>query len=384
MKIIHVLSALVKGGGERVVVELANQAIKNGDTVTILAGWPEDPEYLQNKIHPGVAVKFISRKKGMVYIKIIPWILTNRKWIGSHDVLHCHLTFGAVFGAATSMLLKKIFRYKRPVIIETNHAVGMPVTKTNRRVHAAMVSQLDGMVLMAKDPYWDKFINNHPRLKIDLILNGISVNEIKGTVEIKNKLLKQFGIPEDHQYIIGTISMLRTDRQPWLYVKVFDEIYKALGNKTHFILGGSGEEYDKIKSLVDEAGLTGNFHLIGLVNDPVQVLSTLDLYISLSVGGVAGISMIEAAMCNVPVVGIQMIENYKRKTDDWVWSDRDINEVATKAISLLQNREELNKLREDQNQYVKKHFTSEAMYNAYHSFYKRIQAGNTNSQNKKQ
>ena len=173
MKIIHVLSALVKGGGERVVVELANQAAKNGDPVTILAGWPEDPEYLQNKIHPGVSVKFITRKKRFVYLKIIPWILANRKWISSYDILHCHLTFGAVFGATTSILLRKILRYKSPKIIETNHAVGMPVTKFNRWLHSRMVSQLDGMVLMARDPYWNNFITKHPGLKIELILNGI-------------------------------------------------------------------------------------------------------------------------------------------------------------------------------------------------------------------
>lgn len=371
MKIIHVLSGLVKGGGERVAVELANQSAKNGDIVTILAGWPENPGYLQNKIHPDVTVKFITSAKGFAYLKIIPWILTHRTWICSHHILHCHLTFGAFFGALASILLKKILRKKGPVIVETNHAVGMPVPKFNRWLHSLLVSQLNGMVVMAKDPYWNNFIRKHPYLKFDFIPNGISTVGIENSLR-EGSMVQQTGIPENYKYIIGSVSMLRTDRKPWLYVQVFHEIYKALGSDTHFILGGTGEEYDNIENLVKEKGLTGNFHLIGLVNDPAKVIANMDVYISLSVGDMGGISMIEAAMCNVPVIGIQMVENYKAKNDDWVWSHTDSAEVAKKIIFLLKNPGDRDKLKEDQNIYVKKHFTAEAMYNGYNYFYQQI------------
>lgn len=371
MKIVHVLSGLAKGGGERVAVELANQGVTNGDTVTIVAGWPENPEHLQNKIHPAVCVKFITRTKRFAYLKIIFWIVRHRKWISSQDILHCHLTFGAVFGMVAGILLKKFLRNKRPFIVETNHAVGMPVPKFNLRLHSFLVSQLDGVVLMAKDPYWDNFIIRHPHLAIEFIPNGISTPDIQNDTREKEELLRKIGIPEDHRYMIGTISMLRPDRKPILYVPLFYEIYKTLGSKIHFILGGSGEEYDKIKNLAREKGLSGNFHLIGLVNEPIQIISNLDIYVSVSVGETAGISMIEAAMCNVPVVGIQMIENYTAKEEDWVWSHTDISEVAKKIIFLLQNTEARNLLKTKQNQYVTNNFTAAAMYSSYDLFYKK-------------
>ena len=46
MKIVHVISCLTKGGGERIVAELANEAVKQGDEVAIIAAWPEDPVLL--------------------------------------------------------------------------------------------------------------------------------------------------------------------------------------------------------------------------------------------------------------------------------------------------------------------------------------------------
>ena len=69
---------------------------------------------------------------------------------------------------------------------------------------------------------------------------------------------------------------------------------------------------------------------------------------------------------------IQLTANYQAKNSDWVWSDTNTEEVAKKIIYLLQNKEERNALAENQNTYAAKHFTSEAMYTAYNSFYRNI------------
>src|SRR5688572_21318617 len=101
MKIVHVLSGLTKGGGERIVVELANQGIKSGDQVTVLAGWPEDPALLQQSIDSQVEIKFIAATKRKAYLRLITWIIFNKRWLAGFDVLHCHLSFGALFGFLT-------------------------------------------------------------------------------------------------------------------------------------------------------------------------------------------------------------------------------------------------------------------------------------------
>ena len=375
MKITHVLSCLKKGGGERVVVELANMGAEKSNEVTIIAGWQVDPDYLQKNIDPRVTVKFIAHNRNIAYLKILPWILKNKKWLYNEDVLHCHLTFGAVFGSLTNILLKKFLRKKSPIIVETYHAVGMPIPKFNRWLHSRMMLLRNGVVLMAKDPYWNKFLLKHSGLKTEIIHNGISMLNAQKNIEQKQNFRTEPGIPGNCKYLAGTVSMLRPDRKPWLYLPIFQDVYNALGNEVQFILAGSGIEFDKIKNDIEERGLSNHIHMPGFLNDPVATMSNLDIYVSLSVGAITGISMIEAAMCNVPVVGIQMIENYQAKNDDWVWSHTDIKEVAKKIISLLQNTEERNKLAEDQYKYVSKYFTSEAMYSSYDSFYKKILTG---------
>lgn len=372
MKIVHVLSALTKGGGERVVVELANKAAEKGDDVTILAAWPVNPEFLQNSINTNVKIRFVGNTKKSAYLKITLWIIQNRLWLSTCDVVHCHLTFGAVFGSITKIILKKIFRKKKPIIVETYHAVGMPIPKFNRWVHSRMALMRDGLVLMAKDPYWNSFIQKNPRLPYNLIPNGIAMLATYKTEESRQEFKKKMGIPQNCKFLIGTVGMLRPDRKPDLYLPICKDIYAAFGKDAHFVLGGDGVELENIKSLIGEYRLSDTVHMPGLIKVAADTISNLDVYVSVSVGKTTGISMIEAAMCKVPVVGIQLIKDYTATDGDWVWSHNNLAKVADRVIFLLQNEAERKKLAEKQYEYVANNFTSDAMYKSYDAFYKKI------------
>ena len=369
MKIVHVISGLTKGGGERVVAELANEAVKKGCTVTVLAGWPEDTVLLQDTLHKNVEVRFIAKTKKLAYLKIPFWILRNKRWITGFDVLHCHLTFGSLFGTVAFILLKSMGRSKKPVITETNHAVGMPVPAVKRWWHSRMLLYRDGNIFMATDPYWAAFCKTHNRIPAKFIANGISFLAVNNVNEVRQKLFEKTNIPADCKWIIGTVGMLRADRKPDLYVYLFKEIQKRTGNSVHFILGGSGEEYGKIEELVTSGGIRDNFHMLGLVERPAEVIAVLDLYVSVSVGQTAGISMLEAALGNVPVIAVQLTEGYKTTGSDWFWSDNDLHLVAEKIVDLLANDEQRKNLSGKQNAYVRQHFTSEGMFTAYCAFY---------------
>jgi glycosyltransferase involved in cell wall biosynthesis len=372
MKILHVISGLTKGGGQRVVVELANEAFQKGGEVTIVAGWPEDPAVMQNLINAQINVQFIGQTKQLAYLKIIPWVFKNRKWICSFDVLHSHLTMGSIIASVFTIISKLSFQKIRPISVETYHAVGMPIPKFNRWFHSQLMLFRDGVVFMAKDPYWDNFIKNHPRLKTPVIPNGVSVVLPSKKEAQKEILLSELGIPQKYSFIVGTVGMLRPERKPELYIPIFQLINKILGKDIHFLMVGGGGEFDRIKMIVNDSGLKENIHLPGTINNPTYAISNMDIYVSVSVGETAGISMIEAAMCKVPVVAIQLTEGYKAKTEDWVWSHTDTTEVANRIIFLLQNKYERNKLAANQFDYVNKHFTSEAMYAAYNLFYNEL------------
>lgn len=375
MKILYVITSLSKGGGERVVAELANEAVKSGNEVLLVAGWKEDPTYLQNKIDKRVTINFISETKKSPYLSLLGWIFRNKKKIQSYDIIHCHLTYGALAGTIAYVYLKKILGNKKIFIVETNHAVGMPVPKFKRWLHSKMLLQRDGIVFMASDEYWTNFMANHKSIKSAIIPNGISIPPVPPEKELRADFIDKNKAAANCKFIVGTVGVFRPDRQPWLYVPLFKAIYEAMGDEVYFVMAGGGAEKERVTELFREQGILNRVLLPGLVTDPVSVMSNMDVYVSVGVGSTAGISMIEAAMCKVPVVGIQLIETHITSDLDWFWSDTDIEKVAKKIVDLLKNEALRNSVVIKQHEYVNEKFTSSAMYNLYDSFYKRVMEG---------
>jgi glycosyltransferase involved in cell wall biosynthesis len=371
LKITHIVSALTKGGAERIVVELANKAVENGDEVTIISSYPVDPELLIKTIKPNIKLLFVLSKPvstKMLYFSIIPWVFKNKFWLNTQNVLHCHLTFGAVFGCVAKLILRKKIS---PIIVETNHAVGMDLPKFNRWLQSKMILLKDGLILMAQDKYWDSFLVKHPNLKKVIIPNGIALSTAlksdDGLLIFKDKV----GISQSCNQIVGTVGMLRPDRRPYLYLPIFKKIHSAVGTNVEYVIGGDGIEFDNLKSALNDLGLNAAVKMPGLIQEPAATICNFDVYVSLSVGKTTGVSMIEAAMCKVPVVGIQLIDEYVATNEDWVWSHTDTEKVADYIISLLKNEEERKRVAQKQYDYVLNNLTSDIMYESYNKFYKK-------------
>ena len=369
MKILHVISGLTKGGGERMVVELANKSVENLHDVTILAGWKVDYNLLQFRVDKKIPVIFISKEIKYSYTNIFLYIIRNKKFLSKFDVIHCHLTYGAVFGFVIKQLTLVFTSFKEIAVIETYHAVGMKIPFYMEILRSMILSKMNGIAFMADDKWTKQFKKNHPFKTICTIPNGIEI-----TIPSVNKtdLKKLFDIPESCTFLIGTIGMLRADRIPWIYVSLMQEIKQQFNSNVHLILGGSGEELQKIQDEIIDKKLQNDIHLIGLVDDPTTIMEGLDLYVSLSVGPITGISMIEAAMSGVPVIGIQLDKVYVAKASDWVWSHTEVKKVAEKIIIYLKDKEEKKRLIKLQYQQVINNYSSEAMFKKYDLFYREV------------
>ena len=378
MKIVHLLPALTKGGGERMAVDLANAAAAAGHQVTVIAGYPVDPALLRDSLGESVDVRYVSRtRSGRLrnYLDGVLWLQRNASWLAEQDVLHCHLTYGAVMGAL-ARLFRRLRRRERPAIVETYHGVGMFVPAASRWFHSRLATQRDALVLMARDDYWCRFVEARPQLLSEVIPNGVAVPEGAVGADERQAYRRQAGIPEDAGPIIGTVGQLRADRQPWLYLPIFAELARALGPKCHFVMAGEGPERGKLEEMVTQQGLDGRVHLPGLAPTARLPISTMDLYLTLNVGPITGIAALEAAFDRTPVVAIQLIEGRKASPDDWIWSSSDLAEVAAHATKLLQAPDRLEALAESQHDYVTAHHGVDIMAKAYMDLYRRAIARN--------
>jgi len=362
MRILQVLPHLSKGGAERVVIELSNALIEAGHEVTILLIFPVDPELNQQDLDNRIKVQFVSPNSAsriLAYLKLPFYVIRYWRVFKSYEVIHCHLTYGLVFGFFISFF-RKITRTKNLRLIATCHVVGVGISRIPRILNEQLSYFFDVFALMAQDAKWRNFISAKKRTNFEIVVNGISENMWMNKRGQQNR--KSF-------WTVGTISRLQAERKPWLFLEVFSQVHKSTNGEVRFILGGEGPERDSLSAMSGKMKLSGNLSMPGLVQDPKVVLEDLDLYVALNVEEITGIAGLEAVFSGVPVVGIQLSPTYKNGANDWIWSDQDPQIVAGKIVALLGNPKKLAEIAKDQYQVAIRDFSIERMRDNYLKFY---------------
>jgi len=362
MRILQVIPHLSKGGAERVVVELANALVEAGHEVTLLLAFPVDHALNQKFLDNKIRVQFVSLNAGnriLQYLKLPFWAAGNWKVLKTYDVIHCHLTYGLVFGFQV-YFLRRITRRKNLRLIATCHVVGVGVSRTPRIINEQLSYFFDTFVLMAQDAQWRKFILDKKRTNVEIVLNGISVST--PTIVLKH-------INAQATLTVGTISRLQAERKPWLFLEVFSQILKLMDGEVRFILGGEGPERENLTALSQKLGLSGNLSMPGLVQDPNVVLGELDLYLTLNVEEVTGIAGLEAVFSGTPAVGIQLSPTYSDGENDWIWSNKEPIVVATKIVEYLKTPNQLSLIAKAQYLTAIERYSVEHMRDNYLALY---------------
>jgi glycosyltransferase involved in cell wall biosynthesis len=370
MKITHLNPALTKGGAEKVLVDLANLAARQGHEVNIVSALAVDPALLQDQVDLRVKLHFIcplGGDKNAAYRAMLPWLHRNWHWLVGQDVVHCHMTYGALLGSALRMR-RAMARSEKPRIIETFHGVGMPIRPWQRRLASMQAAWRDGYALMAQDAYWAGFADNHPRLPLAIIPNGIAIEQPASNDAERKAYCRNAGIP-DGAPVIGTVGRLRAERNPLATVAAFAEAFRILGPDVHFLIAGDGPMADAVRAEATRLGLGGRLHLPGLAVKPWVAASVMDLYVSMNVGPITGIAGLEAAAAGVPVISLQATADYAAGHQDWIWSDPDPLIVGSQAARLMQAGDERQALGATQAAYVRAHHSADAMLAAYFALY---------------
>lgn len=252
------------------------------------------------------------------------------------------------------------------MVIETYHSVGMTVPRLSRAMHALFLRYRDAVVLMAEDTYWRRFAENRRHRVVRLIPNGISPLPTADPRALKS-LRARLGLP-NRTTIVGSIGRLVTERRPDFLFDVFLRLAKS-DPDVHLLLGGYGPMRSVLAAAADRHGIGNRVHLPGLINDPAEALALFDLYISVNVGETTGIAALEAAYAGVPVIAVQLDEDYLPTSDDWIWSSSDSDEVANHALSLLSSPNSLRDLARRQQHHAQMHHSAETMALSYERLY---------------
>lgn len=377
MKIVHFVPVLGKGGAERVVVDLANQAAIDGHEVSIVAWMPAPPELLPNMLRSDIPIRYLDdtddrrwRESGVPpsdYLKLLVWVARNRKWLLGRDIVHCHLSMGSAFGAAVQ-LLRTVYRRSAPAVVETYHAVGVAIPDFHRAVHARFLSRRDSVAFMAEDAYWTRYRERRLNRLFRTIPNGIAAAAPIDPEASDHYRQEVAGIPKN-AIVLGSVGRLVAERRPDLLLEMFVRLTKITAGNVHLLLAGEGPLRASLEETSRRHGLADRVHLPGLILNPVEAFGTIDLYLTVNVGPITGIAAIEAASSGLPIVALQLDRHHQTSASDWIWSSPDPQKAAEHVAGLLDKPAELQSLAERQESNVRSKHGIDAMAKAYYSLY---------------
>ena len=367
------IPALTKGGAEKVVIDLINKSTENGDLITLVLAYDVDKTLLHYKLNSSVKVITIGRNgsKIALYSCLLVWISKNWLWIKQNDVLHCHLTFGTVFGNIT-WLFRKITKSKLPLIIETNHSVGMPIKTWQKSLFKRSLNCRDGYILIAQSDKWVRLLRKTSVAAYKHIPNGVELPEEKPSNKDILLLLSNYGIlRDDKTIIIGSVGRIVSERRPNSIIEIFSKIRELLPSEytVYFIMGGDGPQMGELKESIRDYQIENIVFLPGLVHEVQKLMSVLDLYITINVGENTGISGLEAAIISLPVISLQVQSDFTPSNSDWIWSNPNTLDVATKAVELIKNKKLIKDMGSKQQQHAIKNYSVDKMFLEYDRFY---------------
>lgn len=351
MRVVHVIPSLGPGGAERVVTSLALHQRKLGYDVGVLtqsAGTSESDALRRGGVD---LVEWGGTSRAALMARSGAWLARSRRELMGADVLHVHLTFGSVFGAA-SRLLGAISTRNRPVCVETDHATGMSVSAKTRVVSQIGSWNADALVSVMRGV--NPPTRTSSRTLRATIPNGIEPLPVRSSWAGGDALR------------LGSLGLLRPDRHPEMYLKLVKEITRSVD--VTFTYGGDGACRDDVARQARMMGLTDQVRFAGLITDKEAFFQTLDAHVSLAVGDDVGLATLEAASNATPSFAQQIVRG--GKCPDVPIPTREIAADLASALGELAATSERRKaLGLQQAAYVRSDRSMEQMVSSYHDVY---------------
>ncbi|MFV0416040.1 MAG: glycosyltransferase [Chthoniobacterales bacterium] len=295
IQVLHIIDGFALGGAQTVVLEIVKHIDKKNFAIEVAGMHGEGPFYETIKA-TGIPVHVLSEKKWPPnYLWNLLRLLRSKKY----DIIHYHL-FGANWIARPLSCLaspKSIrvshdhcndaLRWKNPVALLTD-------TFTNQLA--------DHIFAVSKST--EKFLTEQEALshdKVSTLYNGIDTQEFRpASQEEKISARRSLNLPEKSFLVMGIGRLVEQKN-----FEGFLHIAKRVSEEhpdCFFAIAGTGLLQDKLTKQIRDLNLSKNVHLLGFVQNRVELLQAADCLLLPSHFEGLPMTLLEAMATGLPVV----------------------------------------------------------------------------------
>ncbi|MBQ3534660.1 MAG: polysaccharide pyruvyl transferase CsaB [Clostridia bacterium] len=329
MKIFHVAGGGDRGGAKTHILALCSRLMERFDLTLVSLRSGDFPESAEQA---GIRTRtFFSWFVPYDYYRLIKLVREEKP-----DIVHCHGAKANVAG-----LLVKLFC--RTTVISTVHS-DYQLDYMNNALKRWTIGLLNGGALRFIDYYVtvsELFKNmlierNFDPHKCMSIYNGLDFDE-KATPFDKTEWLRNSGIDyEEGDVVLGILARLTPVKDIPTLLRAFAKARE--GNpRLKLLIGGDGEDADKLKSLAKQLGLGKSVSFMGWVTDVSHFFASCDIDVLCSVSESFPYSILEGIREGCAVITSD-VGGMRRLIDQgesgYIFQPKDVDTFAQHILEL--------------------------------------------------
>ncbi|PKR78832.1 N-acetyl-alpha-D-glucosaminyl L-malate synthase BshA [Halalkalibacillus sediminis] len=282
------------------------------------------------------------------------------------DIIHAHY---AMPHAICSIIAKQMA--KREVkIVTTLHGTDITVLGIDQSLQNMIcfaIEESDGVTAVSESLRKQTKEVFNTEKPIEVIHNFI--DQVDPSIESPSRLKENLGILPEEKVIIH-ISNFRKVKRVEDVIQSFFLIQKKVPSK--LLLVGDGPEYSNMRSLIRELGLDDQVIFMGRQDNIQDLLTISDLKLLLSEKESFGLVLLEAMAQGIPSIGTniggipEVIQDGK---NGYICSLGDVDDIANKAINLLNDDKLWKDFSTHAKSYVTENFDSKTIVKQYEELY---------------
>lgn len=211
------------------------------------------------------------------------------------DVVHTHASMSARIAA-------KLCGIK---VVYTRHSVFPPPDRLSHGIGKAVNGFInnhtaDRIIAVAEAAKENLTATGVDEQKIEVILNGVDALRPMGPAQVA-KVRTKLGI-EKGQKVAAIVARLNPVKGHTYFVQAA-KIVKEHGIDAKFLIAGTGDVEDEIRTQIQESGLEDTVLMLGFLNDVEPLMNVLDVQVNCSFGTEAtSLSLLEGMSLGKPAV----------------------------------------------------------------------------------
>lgn len=372
IKVLHIIKSLGRGGAEMLLPETLKLHDRNKFEFHYIYFLPWKDQMVEGlEDHGGVVSCFSASNniKLLMKYKEVATYCNDR----NINVIHCHLPWSGFLG-------RLVFKQTNIPVIYTEHNIQERYHVATKSLNKISFNSQSLALGVSEDVTRSIQENIAPKIPVQTLLNGVNTKRFQRD---KNKGLyirAKHQIPDD-AIVIGNIAVFREQKSIPVWLKAFKIIVESSPN-VYGLLVGAGPLEETIKAMVNELNLTERVKLVGLQTDTVSYFSAMDVFMMSSAFEGLPIALLEAMSMECAVVSTKaggVVEVIRDKEDGYLCEVGNVECLATKTLSLINNDIKRRELRTAARKRVENSFSLAVMVDSLEKIYDNLSIQHSNN-----